>query len=133
MIAIAMFLRLMQGLFKNFVNVTFFSILVIIHPDEKIKYIGIYEGASNIGSDLGPVVGSILYSFFGYFTMFLIIGLCFFLFTLMIKLTMPSNIDDTDCEVKLNDGSSQSNTQLETQISYCGLFSDHIVQLLTLA
>ena len=133
MIAAAMFLRFLQGFFKNFVNVTFFSILVIIHPDEKIKYIGIYEGASNIGSGLGPVVGSILYFFFGYFTMFLLIGLGFFLFTLMIKLTMPPDIDDTDCEIQLNDCNSQSSTQPEMQISYCGLFSDHIIQLLSLA
>ena len=65
--------------------------------------------------------------------MFLIIGIGSFMFTLMIKLTMPPNIDDTDCEIKLNDSSLSSDAQAEIQISYCGLFSDHIIQSLTLA
>ena len=49
MIIVALFLRTIEGWFKNFITVTSYSIIVILHPNEKIKYIGLLETISMFG------------------------------------------------------------------------------------
>ena len=72
MIVTALFLRVWHGFFKVFIQIPSYSIIVILHPDDRYKYIGIMESVSNVGSGIRPVIGSILYNLFGYFYMFII-------------------------------------------------------------
>ena len=44
MILAAVLWRIFQGWFKTWIVATSFSILVITHPDEKVKYSGLVEG-----------------------------------------------------------------------------------------
>ena len=92
MIIVAMLLRAVQGFFKSFSSVTVYSMLVILNPNEKIKYISIWEVVSGFGYSFGPIVGSILYSIFGYFTMFLVLGLTLFAFVFILKAFMPLDL-----------------------------------------
>ena len=65
LIIVAMILRAAQGWFKSFITVTGYSMIVILHPDEKIKYLSISEIISGFGYSFGPIFGAILYSLFG--------------------------------------------------------------------
>ena len=109
--------------------VTGYSILVILHPDEKIKYMSIVETVCGFGFSFGPIFGSILYTLFGYFAMFLIQGLVTLALILIIKLTIPPNIDDADNAMILNDNELKSDMKITRKISYYGLLSDHVVFL----
>ena len=101
--------------------------IVILHPDEKIKYISILEFLWGFGDGFGPILGSILYSIFGYFAMFLVLGSVTFVFILIIKATLPSDIDSKESTVKLNDSNSQSNAEAIQKISYKGMLWDHTI------
>ena len=129
MIIVAMVLRAMQGCFKNFTSVARYTLIAILHPNEKIKYLQISESVFAFGISFGPVIGSVLYSLFGYFTMFLILGLVLILLIIILKLFMPSNINDIDNTERLNDDNVQSDVASEQKINYCSLISDHVIQL----
>ena len=62
----------------------------------------------NIGSGIGPVVGSILYNFVGYLYMFLILGLTILIFAPLLKLSIPANIDNEDEMAMLNSHQNSS-------------------------
>ena len=62
--------------------------------------------------------------------MFLVQGLIILALTIIMKLAMPSNIDETDSTIMLNDNKSQSDIEPEHKISYYSLLSDPIIQLL---
>ena len=130
LIIVAMILRAAQGWFKSFITVTGYSMIVILHPDEKIKYLSISEIISGFGYSFGPIFGAILYSLFGYFIMFLVLGLSLLVLILIIIAVMPPNIDSIGSSVKLNDGNSQSNFEAIEKISYKGLLSDYVIQLM---
>ena len=49
-----------------------------------------------MGSITGPLLGSLLYSFFGFLNMFLIFGLVHMIFIPLFKCELPANIDDND-------------------------------------
>ena len=108
------------------------SMLVIVNPREKIKYLGYFEFILCFGSAIGPVVGLILYSFFGYFYMFLIVGLSFLIFFPLMKATLPDGINESDDSASnlINNPNNGSNASEESQeISYFQLFSDPVIFL----
>ena len=63
--------RAMQGMFKTFIQTSSFVMLIITNSREKMKYIG-------LGSAIGPLIGAIVYSFFGFIWMFIVVS-CMFL------------------------------------------------------
>ena len=91
------------------------------------------EAVLTFGGSSGPVVGSVLYAFFGYLGMFVIMG-CFFLvlFPFMI-FTQPPNLNDTEDTQRLNSSDSALPDENVKEISYYNLLSDHVVQLLSIA
>ena len=109
---------------KICVQVPSFSILTIIYPNEQFKYVGYLESVLTIGGGIGPVLGSILYYFFGYFYTFLIVGLSVLVFTPLIYLFKPSNIDDEDELIGLTQNQHSDSANLVSQISFCKLISN---------
>ena len=132
MIMVAILWRLSQGFFKNLVLVPSFSIIVITNPVKRVMYLGIMECVLSLGTAIGPVVGSILYSIFGYFYMFCFIGLLFLVITPAMMLSKPLNIDDeeeTDTLVHNVDPADE----FEKKLTYYDILSDHTIQLISLA
>ena len=70
--------------------------IIILNPNEKVRFIGLIEGASGFGSIGGPILGSILYSFFGFLNMFLLVGFLHLIFIPLLKYKMPAHIDQND-------------------------------------
>ena len=108
------------------------SMLVIINPTKKMKYLGYFEFILCFGSAIGPVVGIILYSFVGYFYMFLIIGLSFLIFFPLLKATIPVGIDESDNSTSnliRNSTFRNDNSEQFQRISYLKLFSDPVILL----
>ena len=129
MIIVTLFLRASQGFFRVFVQVPSFSIITIVHTDDRYKYLGIMESVMNFGSGIGPVIGSILYIFFGYFYMFIIMGLSFFIYLPLMIIFHPPNIDEDNEETtSLNNQGSSSDSNAD--ISILHLLSNSLVQLL---
>ena len=84
----------------------------------------------NIGSAIGPAVGSMLYGLVGFQYMFMIIGSLFLIFIPLLKLTMPEGIDDNDeatLELVQNE-SLRTNTNIE-KVSHSKLFLDPVILL----
>ena len=102
---------------------------MILHPDEQIKYSAILESLFSLGGALGPVVGSVLYYLFGYFLMFAVVSLLFLIFIIPLIITMPSNINDNDESVIEEDDDLNSQSQIESNISYYKLLSDPLISL----
>ena len=105
--------------------------MTFLNPNKRLQYLGIIESINGFGNIISPFVGSVLYSFFGFLYMFLIIGLIHLLFIPLIKLTKHNEVEISnvnDDEVKEIEAISNS----EPKLSYCKLFSEPSVILLSL-
>ena len=104
--------------------------LFLLFPDEKLKYAGLMESAMNIGTAIGPVIGSVLYDLVGYFYMFIIIGVSFSIYLPILLLLMPPDLNsDQEDAQSLIDNERSSNLETEQKISLFALLSDHLIQL----
>ena len=90
--------RIIQGFSQTLIMIPCLSMITIVHPNERIKYVGMVESTNAFGNMVGPCIGSISYSFFGFFYMFVFIGVLHIIFIPMIKLTKPHNIDQDNSE-----------------------------------
>ena len=134
MILIAIVLRFCQGFFRSFIQIPAASILIIINHEQKVQYLGYYECMLNFGNSIGPIVGSILYSLVGYLYMFMIIGSLFVLFIPLLKITMPSGVDDNqDTSDLIQNHQESSNENNFEEISYFKILSDPIIVLALLS
>ena len=66
MITVAMTLRAFQGCARVLTAVPCVSLLNIIEPAERLRYMGYIEAMHKIGIAFGPVLGSIMYKFVGF-------------------------------------------------------------------
>ena len=62
--------------------------------------------------------------------MFLVLGLILLAFAFIIFITVPSNIDDPDKIMNLDENNSQSDLDESQEINYSKLFLDRVIQLL---
>ena len=103
------------------------SILTILEPDQKIKYMGLLDAIITIGDGLGPIIGSVLYQLVGFVYMFLIIGILILIFFPLMMLTMPHNIDSNkETEILV---SSRENISSNSEISIFRLFNNKMIFL----
>ena len=96
MVAVAMAWRSIQGFGRMFTVVPWVSILAILQPEQRLKYMGLFEGAISIGCAVGPIVGSVLYQLLGFMYVFLIPGLAQLIYIPLMILVMPPNIDSSE-------------------------------------
>ena len=114
MVLAALSLRALQGFSRVLMQVPSFSMLFLLFPQEKLKYVGLMESALNIGTAIGPVIGSVLYNFVGYFYMFIIFGLSFVIYIPILLLLMPSDLNSDQEDSKSMLGNTQSRS-IETK------------------
>ena len=62
------------GLALGFINTAAYSFAAQAYPEKVDKLIGLFEGMFGSGVALGPVFGSIVYEYFGFFWTFLGFG-----------------------------------------------------------
>ena len=136
MVMYGIFTRVIQGIFKTFIQTSSFAMLIITNPQEKMKYIGLAECNLGLGNAIGPLVGAIIYSFFGFTWMFIVVGCMFLAFLPLLKCTMPPGIDDDDqatARLAENQGSEiKMDVAPEKKISYYDLFTDPMIFLVAL-
>ena len=133
MIIVTLFLRASQGFFRLLVQVPSLSIVAILHPDDRYKYIGIMESLMSFGSGSGPIIGAILYIIFGYFYMFIILGLSFFIYLPLMIIYHPTNIDDENEQESSLNQIHDSNSGTTSEISILKLLSYSLIKLLCVA
>lgn len=73
-IASAIVLRLVQGASACLIKIMSYSMLLVVYPDEQVKYLGIVEGGMSLGMLIGPVIGSVAYKYTRFMLTFLIVG-----------------------------------------------------------
>ena len=108
------------------------SIVTILHPEDRVRYMGYFQGAMNVGVAIGPIVGSVLYKLVGFTYLFIILGLIHFCYVPIMILFMPENIDSNDQATnRLNNTESNLNIEETPRISMGKLLSNRIVLIST--
>ena len=97
-----------------------YTIIVILHPEESLKYLGYMESVSNIGTGLGPIIGSVLYDLIGYFYMFLTMSFFLAIFIPLIMIFKTVNFDQNDETTNLSE-KFESSQEFTTKISFVNL------------
>ena len=100
MVITAMILRSLQGVTRTISAIPCRSLIVILEPEQRIKHLGYLDAALTIGDGLGPIVGSVLYEFFGFEYLFIILGCFHFIYLPLMILAMPKNIDSESQDTK---------------------------------
>jgi MFS family permease len=59
-----------------------------------MKLIGLLEGACGVGMIMGPLIGTVLYSIFGYNGMLLSFGSIFLLLLIFMPFVLPKFLDE---------------------------------------
>ena len=103
-------LRFIQGASSAFVQTTCYSIATNDFPSKKEMIVGYVEAMTGLGLIVGPIIGSALYSFFGYANTFFIYGSFLVFLALVIKCYFPTKADSDEERLEdisaLLDGSS---------------------------
>lgn len=87
---------------------------------------GFIEALTRIGIGIGPVIGSVLYKYFGFIHLFLIYGLTHIIYIPLMILVSPDNIDSdsTDTKSLVKDKDQESSTQVNSDISLFKILSN---------
>jgi MFS family permease len=85
----AMLMRMIEGLAQSFVQAAVYSLISIEFPDENEKYLAYVEMAVGIGTTVGPFLGGIIYSLFGYFGTFAFFSVILLLCGLYLSVSLP--------------------------------------------
>ena len=128
MVIVAIILRSLQGFARTISAIPCLSLIVMLEPEKRTKYIGYHDVAVNIGDSLGPVVGSILYKLFGFIYMFMILGGFHFIYIPLMVLAMPKNIDSQEQEATSLVKNNNKNST-DSEISIYKLLSNRLIIL----
>ena len=124
-------LRTIQGMAAATLNTTCWAIVTALYQRDGQKYLGILSAIIGVGLLIGPIVGSTLYTLFGFEGTFFIIGALFlFLIPVILKLIPESvNISDKDFSensvLRLNEESWSSHKENKS-LTYLQLLSSRI-------
>ena len=88
-----------------FVSMCILSIVTNFYPTKQIKFIGYVECVSSAGYVMGPFLGTIFYTLFGYRGMLFAFGFMFLLIATILTFVLTNKIDrntnlDTTPQVK---------------------------------
>lgn len=98
-------IRLLQGTLSGF-NVAAMSLITSISPKEKQGYsISILQSASNGGVVVGPIIGGLLSTVFGFREVFLIVGITIAVlaFVVLFFVEESKNEKTTEAEIRVRD------------------------------
>ncbi|CAI2366897.1 unnamed protein product [Moneuplotes crassus] len=88
--------RFVQGFTSSMIQTTCYSIISVIYKEKKQQYMGYYEGSQGFGWAIGPAIGAILYSLFGFHWTFYILGSSMILTCLLMYIQIPNDINEND-------------------------------------
>ena len=94
-----LWIRSLEGISASMIQTTSYSIVSVLYPNEKEKYLGIIEASMGLGLLSGPAVGIALYAPLGFKPTFYIIGGIFLLLTPLLHRLLPDSIDVKNGEV----------------------------------
>ena len=100
-LALGFILRFIQGASSAFVQTTCYSIATNDFPEKKEMIVGWVEAMTGLGLIVGPIIGSTLYSLFGYSYTFFIYGAFLVLLAVMIKCNFPQRPDLSEIREEL--------------------------------
>jgi MFS family permease len=90
------FFRFCQGASSCSIQTTSYAVISMSFPQEQEKYIAVMQTAIGTGLIMGPVIGTFLYTLFGFSKTFFLIGFCFLGLTFALSFLVPSSIDKKD-------------------------------------
>jgi len=93
-------IRFLQGCSSCAIQTTSYAVISMSFPDAQEKYIAVMQTAIGGGLIMGPVIGTMLYTAFGFSNTFFLIGLCFLFLTFLLSFVVPSSIDNNDVHVE---------------------------------
>ena len=93
------------------------SLLNILEPEDRLKYMGYNEVLHKVGIGLGPVLGSILYELVGFIYMFMIFGLYHLIYIPLAACAMPKDIDSEVEENKILIQNMENSSQPDSEIT----------------
>ena len=128
MVIVAMIVRALQGFTRTISAIPCRSLIVILEPEQIVKYMGYLEAALTLGDGIGPIIGSFLYKTFGFVYLFMILGFFHFIYIPLMALVMPKDIDSENEEIKSLVKNSDISS-IESEISMCKLLSNKLVIL----
>ncbi|CAI2370229.1 unnamed protein product [Moneuplotes crassus] len=88
--------RFVQGFTSSMIQTTCYSIISVIYKEKKQQYMGYYEGSQGFGWAIGPAIGAILYSLFGFHWTFYILGGSMILTCPLMYIQIPNAINEND-------------------------------------
>ena len=95
---VSAFARMIQGVADAIINVSLPSILCQEFPERKDTMIGLYAMSLGTGLALGPVFGSLFYSWLGYKGAFYLFSLILGVFGGACVLVLPARINNNEAE-----------------------------------
>ena len=88
-IMFAFILRFIQGLSVSFLLPAYFTISTTDYPERKVEILGLIEAMIGLGLVIGPIIGSTLYSLFGFKGTFYVYGSFEILLGIVMRITLP--------------------------------------------
>ena len=88
-LVLVILVRFFQGSAAATLVTTYYSIVMNDYPEQKVQYIGLVSTTVGMGLVFGPIMGSALYSVFGFKWTFFTYGGFKVLFAYLMRLFMP--------------------------------------------
>ena len=82
-------LRFLQGMASAFVQTTCYTIATNDFPEKQERVIGLLEAMAGLGLIVGPIIGSVLYSFLGFEKTFFVYGGIELVLAVIIRFNVP--------------------------------------------
>ena len=123
-----MIVRALQGFTRTISAIPCRSLVVILEPEQIVKYMGYLEAALTLGDGIGPIIGSFLYKTFGFVYLFMILGFFHFIYIPLMVLAMPKNIDSQEQEATILVKNNNINST-DSGISIYKLLSNRLIIL----
>ncbi|CAI2367159.1 unnamed protein product [Moneuplotes crassus] len=95
-VALCIFSRAASGLTVSMVYTTSYAIISVCYGEQKQKYFSYFEAIQGIGSAVGPAVGGMLYAFFGFSTIFEILGGILIFLSPVMYFSLPSSVENEE-------------------------------------
>ena len=104
------FFRFTQGCSSCSIQTTSYAIVSLCFPDQQEQYIGYLQTSIGVGLLIGPAIGSVLYSLFGFSYTFLIVAAYFLSLVPVMYILIPSSIDG-------NQNTNENSTATDARVS----------------
>jgi MFS family permease len=92
-VSLAIIMRLIQGCGDSCITTSVYSIIMMRFPDRKERFLGYCSTAVGLGMMLGPVLGSVLYTFLAFEWTFYVFAFILSIIFVITLVMIPSELD----------------------------------------